>query len=159
MKFPSLTLSALASLIVMSYADQSNYIQQLSTLSQGALDTTRNSSGIVWLNVSNFASEKLPYIQQDLGLYTYDNLDGLKTTASLAAIAASNLKYGDLVYFFTAFATNGYGPYIHVASNEMQQGTPRHRHIAGLNHSRRETHQALRRNIQHTFPPRGVFST
>jgi len=65
---------------------------------------------------------KLPYIQQDLGIYTYDKLDGLKITASLAATAASDLKYGDLVYFFTAFVMNGYGPYVHVSSDEMQQG-------------------------------------
>lgn len=61
----------------MSYAEQSNYIQQLSTLSQRALNTIGNSSDIVWLNVTKFAPETLPYIQQDLGLYTYDNLDGL----------------------------------------------------------------------------------
>ena len=115
-------LGAIATIMGMSWAEQSNYIQQLSTLSEGALDTQGNSSGIVWLNVTNFAPDKLPYIQQDLGIYTYDNLDGLKTTASLAATAASNLKYGDLVYFFTAFAMNGYGPYVHVSSDEMQQG-------------------------------------
>jgi len=122
MQFSSLTLGAITTLVGMSWAGQSKYMQQLSTLSQGALDTQGNSSGIVWLNVTNFAPEKLPYIQQDLGIYTYDNLDGLKTTARLAATAASNLQYGDLVYFFSAFAMNGYGPYVQVSSDEMQQG-------------------------------------
>lgn len=115
-------LGAIAALMGMSWAEQSTYLQQLSTLSEGAVDTQGATQGIVWLNVTNFAPDKLPYIQQDLGLYTYDNLDGLKATASLAATAASNLKYGDLVYFFTAFAMNGYGPYIQAFSNEMQQG-------------------------------------
>jgi hypothetical protein len=122
MQFPTLMLGAIATLMGMSSAEQSTYLQQLSTLSEGAVDTQTATQGIVWLNVTNFAPDKLPYIQQDLGLYTYDNLDGLKATASLAATAASNLKYGDLVYFFTAFAMNGYGPYIQASSNEMQQG-------------------------------------
>lgn len=103
-------------------AEQSSYIQQLSALSEGALVTQADSAGVIWLNVTNFAPEKLPYIQRDVGIYTYDNLHGLKTTANLAATAASDLKYGDLVYFFTAFAMNGYAPHVNLSSEEMQQG-------------------------------------
>jgi len=124
MKFPSLILGAIATFTGISLAEQqaSSYIQQLSLLSEGVMETQGNSSGVVWLNVTDFAPDKLPHIQDDLGIYTYDNLHGLRTTADMAATAASNLKYGDLVYLFTTFAMNGYGPYVRLPSNEMQQG-------------------------------------
>ncbi|KAF2113505.1 hypothetical protein BDV96DRAFT_113146 [Lophiotrema nucula] len=115
-----LGISTMATLIASSTANQSDYIEKLSTLSEGTV-TQGNSSGIVWLNVTGFAPEKLPYIQQDLGIFTYDNLEGLKTTASLAATAASNFHYGDLVYFFNAFAMNAFNPYIDISSEEMEQ--------------------------------------
>lgn len=121
MQFPALMQGAITSLMSLSLAEDlsTGYIQQLSKIFGGVLDAQGNSSGIVWLNATNFAPDKLPYIQQDLGIYTFDNLDGLRMTASLATTAASTLKYGDLVYFFTAFAMNGHGPSIQLSSNKM----------------------------------------
>jgi len=126
---PSLSfmLCAIAALTGASWADQSglNYIQQLNTFSEGSMDTqgsTEANRGVAWLNVTGYAPDKLPYIQKDLGIYTRDNINGLKAAANLAATAASHAKYGDLVYLFNVFAMNGFGPYAQISSNEMQQG-------------------------------------
>lgn len=115
-------MGAMVALAGTTLASQATYLNQMNTLAEGAMDTLQTSAGLVWLNVTGFAPAQLPHIQRDLGIYTYDNVEILKATASLAATAASQSNYGDLVYFFNAFAMNGHAPNVKVVSDEMREG-------------------------------------
>lgn len=124
MQFTTWTLgtSAMAAMMAGSWAEQLNYADSLQALSYGNVAMQGNSSGTVWLNVTGFAADKLPYIQNDLGIMSLDNLEPLQILAGLAKTAASNGQYGDLVYLYTAFAMNGHADNVKVSSDEMQQG-------------------------------------
>jgi hypothetical protein len=111
-----LAMSSLALSATLNYADS------IHALSFGNVKTEGESGGIVWLNVTGFATDKLPHIQQDLGVQTVDNIKALKTIAGLASIAAKQAKWGDLVYLYNVFAMNGHAPYADASSSEMQEG-------------------------------------
>lgn len=105
-----------------AWAQQFDYADSLQALSYGNVAMQGNSSGTVWLNVTGFAADKLPYIQNDLGIMSLDNREPLQILAGLAETAASKGQYGDLVYLYTAFAMNGHGEHVKVSSDEMQHG-------------------------------------
>lgn len=104
-----------------TWAQELNYADSLKALSYGNVDLQGKSSGTVWLNVTGFAVDKLPHIQDNLGIYTLDNLEPLRILAGLAKTAASKGQYGDLVYLFSAFAMNGHGEHVKASSDAMQQ--------------------------------------
>ncbi|KAI9707757.1 MAG: hypothetical protein M1836_000719 [Candelina mexicana] len=124
MQFTTWTLgtSAMAAMMAGAWAQQLDYADSLQALSYGNVDMQGNSSGTVWLNVTGFAADKLPYIQNDLGIMSLDNMEPLQILAGLAETAASKGQYGDLVYLYTAFAMNGHADHVKVSSDEMQQG-------------------------------------
>ena len=112
----------MAAMMAGAWAQQLDYADSLQALSYGNVAMQGNSSGTVWLNVTGFAADKLPYIQNDLGIMSLDNLEPLQILAGLAETAASKGQYGDLVYLYTAFAMNGYADNVKVSSDEVQQG-------------------------------------
>lgn len=112
----------MAAMLAGAWAQQLGYADSLHALSYGNVAMQGNSSGTVWFNVTGFAADKLPYIQNDLGIMSLDNLEPLQILAGLAKTAASKGQYGDLVYLYTAFAMNGYADNVKVSSDEMQQG-------------------------------------
>ncbi|RKK82197.1 hypothetical protein BFJ71_g15343 [Fusarium oxysporum] len=112
----TLAMSRLALAVNLNYADS------IHALSFGNVKTEGEAGGVVWLNVTGFATDKLPHIQQDLGVHTLDNVQPLKTIAGLASVAAKQAKWGDLVYLYNVFAMNGHAPYAHASSSEMQEG-------------------------------------
>ncbi|MCJ1262350.1 hypothetical protein MMC22_002220 [Lobaria immixta] len=124
MQFTTWTLgiSAMAAMMAGGWAQQLNYADSLQALSYGNVALQGNSSGTVWLNVTGFAADKLPYIQNDLGIMSLDNLEPLGILAGLAETAASKGQYGDLVYLYTAFAMNGHADHVKVSSDQMRQG-------------------------------------
>lgn len=124
MQFTTWTLgtSAMAAMMAGAWAQQLAYTDSLHALSYGNVAMQGNSSGAVWLNVTGFAADKLPYIQNDLGIMSLDNLEPLQILAGLAETAASRGQYGDLVYLYTAFALNAHADHVKVSSDEMQHG-------------------------------------
>lgn len=124
MQFTTWTLGtcAMAAVMAGAWAQHLDYADSLHALSYGNVAMQGNSSGTVWLNVTGFAADKLPYIQHDLGIMSLDNLEPLQILAGLAEKAASKGQYGDLVYLYTAFAMNGHADHVKVSSEELQQG-------------------------------------
>lgn len=102
--------------------DSLDYSGSISALSYGNVHMQGNTPGIVWFNVSNFAIDKLPNIQNDLGVYTLDNIHALKTIAGLAAVAAQEQRWGDIVYLYNAFSMNAHIDYTTANSTEMHHG-------------------------------------
>ncbi|KAG5946571.1 hypothetical protein E4U59_003617 [Claviceps monticola] len=80
------------------------------------------SSGEIWFNVTGFATDKLPHVQQDVGIYTLDNLEFLKMVAGLGQSAAQQGKWGDLVYLYNVFSMNGHLDYAKSMSSQMLDG-------------------------------------
>ncbi|KAK2606226.1 hypothetical protein QQS21_003397 [Conoideocrella luteorostrata] len=119
--YPSLYLGilALGSLVI---ADKLDYAESIHALSYGNVETQGNAAGTVWLNISGFAPDKLPHIQHDVGIYSLDNMESLKSIAGLAAVAAKEGKWGDVVYLHNAFTMNGHAGYIKASSSEMRDG-------------------------------------
>ncbi|KAF4460464.1 hypothetical protein FALBO_12755 [Fusarium albosuccineum] len=99
-----------------------NYADSIHALSYGNVETQGESGGIVWLNVTGFAPDKLPHIQRNLGVQTLDNIDALKTIANLASVAARRGKWGDIVYLYNVFAMNAHAPYADTSSSELRDG-------------------------------------
>ena len=124
MQFTTWTIGigAMAAMMAGTWAQHLEYADSLHALSYGNVAMQGNSSGTVWLNVTGFAPDKLPYIQHDLGIISLDNLEPLQILAGLAATAASKGQYGDLVYLYTAFAMNGHADHVKVSSDELKQG-------------------------------------
>lgn len=123
MRFTSslfLALSAIGRLAVAM--DTLDYSGSIHALSYGNVETQGDATGTVWLNVSKFAADKLPNIQNDVGLYTLDNALALKSIAGLAAVAAQQQKWGDIVYLYNAFSMNGHVDYTTANSTEMRHG-------------------------------------
>ncbi|KAF7555894.1 hypothetical protein G7Z17_g1821 [Cylindrodendrum hubeiense] len=106
----------------LSLAANLDYADSIHALSYGNVQTQGESGGIVWFNVTGFAPDKLPHIQQSLGVQTMDNIDALKTIAGLASVAAREGKWGDIVYLYNVFAMNGHAPYADASSSEMRDG-------------------------------------
>lgn len=123
MQFTSWTLGlgAMTAMMAGSWAQELSYADSLKALSYGNVALQGNSSGTVWLNVTGFAVDKLPHIQENLGVYSLDNLEPLRILAGLAKTAASKGQYGDLVYLFSAFAMNAHGDHVKASSDAMQQ--------------------------------------
>lgn len=99
-----------------------DYAGSIHALSYGNVDMQGTSSGEVWFNVTGFAADKLPHIQHDVGMYTMDNLEALKTIAGLGQVAAKQGKWGDIVYLYNTFSMNGHADYAKASSKEMQDG-------------------------------------
>lgn len=124
MQFTAWTLGvgAMAAMMAGAWAQELDYASSLEALSYGNIAMQGNSSGTVWLNVTGFAIDKLPYIQHDLGIESWDNMEPLQILAGLTKIAASKKQYGDIVFLYNAFVMNGHGDHIKVSSEEMHQG-------------------------------------
>lgn len=114
--FTSLLLASSAQCQRLGYEDS------ITALAYGNVAANESTPGEVWLNVTGFAPDKLPHIQDNLGIYTFDNLNPLKTVAGLALEAAKRGQYGDVVFLYNAFAVNAYIDNIKVASDEMKEG-------------------------------------
>ncbi|RMD43621.1 hypothetical protein DV735_g1549, partial [Chaetothyriales sp. CBS 134920] len=61
-----------------------SYVESINSLATGRLVTSDTSSGTVWLNVAGFRPDKLPYIQEDVGINSFDSFHQLTTIAGLA---------------------------------------------------------------------------
>ncbi|KAJ5490257.1 hypothetical protein LT330_007546 [Penicillium expansum] len=112
---------ALAVLATTAQCQQLSYEDSVTALAYGNVATENSSEGTVWLNVTGFAADKLPHIQNDLGIHTLDNLETLTTLAGLTQEAAKQGQWGDIVYLYSAFAMNGHGEYLNASSVEMQE--------------------------------------
>lgn len=114
----------LALFVVGGLATSNNldYAGSIHALTYGNVELQGSSAGAVWFNVTGFAPEKLPHIQQDVGVYTMDNLESLKTIAGLGGVAAKEGRWGDVVYLYNVFAMNGHADYAKATSAEMSKG-------------------------------------
>ncbi|KGO75235.1 hypothetical protein PITC_010880 [Penicillium italicum] len=112
---------ALAVLATTAQCQQLSYEDSVTALTYGNVAADNSSEGTVWLNVTGFAVDKLPHIQNDLGIHTLDNLETLTALAGLTQDASKRGQWGDIVYLYSAFAMNGHGEYLNVSSVEMQE--------------------------------------
>lgn len=112
---------AIAALATTAQCQQLSYEDSITALAYGNVATENSSEGTVWLNVTGFAVDKLPHIQNDLGIHTLDNLETLNAITGLAQDAAKRGQWGDIVYLHSAFAMNGHGEYLNVSTAEMQE--------------------------------------
>lgn len=87
---------------------QLSYEDSVKSLAYGNVAINGSSSGEIWLNVTGFAVDKLPYIQHDMGIHTLDNLEPLNVIAGLTKTAATRGQWGDIVFLYNAFAMNAY---------------------------------------------------
>ncbi|EKV12721.1 hypothetical protein Pdw03_1561 [Penicillium digitatum] len=117
----SISALAIAALATTAQCQQLSYEDSVTALAYGNVATASSSEGTVWLNVTGFAVDQLPHIQNDLGIHSLDNLEMLTTLAGLAQNAASKGQWGDIVYLYSAFAMNGYSDYLNVSTVEMQE--------------------------------------
>ena len=76
----------------------------------------------MWLNVTGFAPDKLPYIQHDVGIWSLDNPVPLEVIAGLTKTAAGMGKWGDLVFLYNVFSMNAFAEYAKISSEQMQMG-------------------------------------
>lgn len=118
----TLGTGAMAAIMAGALAQQLDYADSLQALSYGNVAMQGNSAGTVWLNITGFVADKLPYIQHNVGIFSLDNLEALQILAGLVGQAASKGQYGDLVFLYNAFAMNGHADYVKVSSDEMQEG-------------------------------------
>lgn len=105
-----------------TYAQELSYEDSIHALSYGNVALQGKSSGEIWLNVTGFQPDSLPYIQKDIGLLTLDNLEPLAAIAGLAQEAANKRQWGDLVFLSSAFEMNAFAEYVRASSEEMQEG-------------------------------------
>ncbi|KAJ5186302.1 hypothetical protein N7449_011066 [Penicillium cf. viridicatum] len=118
----SICALAIAALATTAQCQQLSYEDSVTALAYGNVATdTSSAEGTVWLNVTGFAVDKLPHIQEDLGIHTLDNLETLNAIAGLAQDAATKGQWGDIVYLYSAFAMNGHSEYLNVSTVEMQE--------------------------------------
>ncbi|KAG6207248.1 hypothetical protein E4U35_001141 [Claviceps purpurea] len=129
MQLPSnlglLSLWVLGSMAVVdSQGNTLDYTDSIRALSFGNVEMKSSgaSSGEIWFNVTGFAADKLPHVQQDVGIYTMDNLEPLRMVAGLGQAAAQQGKWGDLVYLYNVFSMNGHLDYAKATSSELQDG-------------------------------------
>ncbi|KAI9741575.1 MAG: hypothetical protein M1818_004381 [Claussenomyces sp. TS43310] len=115
-------LGMAAMTVAQTWAQELDYADSINALAYGNVKLQGNSSSEVWLNVTGFAPDKLPYIQDDVGLFTLDNAEPLIVVAGLAKTAASTGKWGDLVFLYNVFVMNGFADYAKVSSEQMQEG-------------------------------------
>ncbi|KAG5986617.1 hypothetical protein E4U54_005343 [Claviceps lovelessii] len=101
-----------------------SYDSSIHELSYGNLNRPSDppSSGEIWFSVKDFPADKVPYIQQDVGIYTLDNLEPLKAIVQLSHKAAEQGKWGDVVFLHNVFSMNGHREYARATSPEMRQG-------------------------------------
>ncbi|KAI5303185.1 hypothetical protein KEM56_007821 [Ascosphaera pollenicola] len=121
--FKGRSIFALATALLATSAQclQASYEEHISALAYGDVTPANASEGIVWLNITGFAPEKLPHVQNDQGIHTLDNFETLKDIAGLAQTAATNGQYGDLIFLHSAFQMNGYHEYLNTSSANMQE--------------------------------------
>ncbi|KZZ93926.1 hypothetical protein AAP_02019 [Ascosphaera apis ARSEF 7405] len=121
--FKNLPIFALATALLATgvQCQQPSYKEHITALASGDVVAATASEGVVWLNITGFAPDKLPHIQDDMGVHTMDNLEPLKNIASLAQTAAKGGQYGDIVFLYSAFAMNAHYEYLNVSSPEMQE--------------------------------------
>ncbi|KAG5961992.1 hypothetical protein E4U58_004024 [Claviceps cyperi] len=110
--------------VIDSQGNTLDYTDSIRALSFGKVElkSFSASSGEIWFNVTGFAPDKLPHVQEDVGIYTIDNLELLRIVAGLGQAAAQQGKWGDLVYLYNVFSMNGYLDYAKTTSSEMQGG-------------------------------------
>jgi hypothetical protein len=106
----------------LSYEDSINALAYGNVALQGNSNEQGSSPGEVWLNVTGFAPDKLPYIQRDVGIWSLDNPVPLEVIAGLAKTAAGMGKWGDLVFLYNVFSMNAFADYAKVSSEQMQYG-------------------------------------
>lgn len=112
---------AIAGLVTSAQCQQLSYEDSITALAYGNVAIDSSSEGEVWLNVTGFAADKLPHIQNDLGIHTLDNLETLTTIAGLTQVAAEQGQWGDIVFLYSAFEMNGHSEYFNASSAEMQE--------------------------------------
>jgi hypothetical protein len=104
-------------------SQQLSYHDSIQALSYGnTAASSVESSGEVWLNITGFAEAELPHIQTAMGIHSLDNARELQVIANLAQSAASEARWGDLVFLYNVFSMNGYPEYTSVSSMQMQAG-------------------------------------
>ncbi|KAG5981018.1 hypothetical protein E4U55_003370 [Claviceps digitariae] len=101
-----------------------DYAESLHALTYGNLarQTVNPSSGEVWFSVKDYTTDKLPHIQKEVGIYTLDNVEALKSIAGLGQQAAEKGQWGDVVFLYNAFSMNGHLDYAQATSPEMREG-------------------------------------
>ncbi|KAG6038228.1 hypothetical protein E4U41_004421 [Claviceps citrina] len=113
-KLGVLGLWAVGSIAAAVQGKTLDYAGSIHALSFGNVDTKGTSSGEVWFNVTGFKPDKLPHIQQDVGIYTMDNLDSLKTIAGWGSRRPSKAN--------GATSMNGHADYAKASSAQMREG-------------------------------------
>lgn len=122
MQFSCILSLALGVVDVTAAAKNLDYAGSIHALSEGNVEMQGNAGGEVWFKVTGFAPDKLPHIQPDVGLYTMDNLESLKTVASLGQVAAKEGRWGDVVYLHNVFSMNAHADYAKASSTQMRDG-------------------------------------
>lgn len=106
-----------------AHSQQLSYNNSIQALAYGNIATSSvESSGNVWLNITGFAENELPHIQEEMGIYCLDNARELQVIANLAQSAARKALWGDLVFLYNVFSMNAYPAYANVTSMQMQAG-------------------------------------
>jgi hypothetical protein len=118
---------ALLMFVALGRANELSYEDSITALASGnvvAQPSFQPSAepGEVWLNVSGFAPEKLPNIQRDVGMASFDNAVPLEIVAGLTKIAAIKSQWGDIVFLYNVFSMNAFPAYVNVSSREMKYG-------------------------------------
>jgi len=127
MQYKAGIFGIVAMLMARGWAAELSYEDSINALAYGNVALQGDSSdsttpGEVWLNVTGFAVNKLPYIQHDLGIMSLDNPVPLEIIADLAKTAAGKGKWGDLVFLYNVFSMNAFEEYAKVTSEQMQYG-------------------------------------
>jgi hypothetical protein len=111
---------------LLGHAAQSkelNYADSIHALAYGNVATSSvDSRGDVWLNITGFAVNELPYIQEAVGITSLDNARELQVIAGLVNTAASQQQWGDVVFLYNVFSMNAHPEFASVASPQMQAG-------------------------------------
>ncbi|KAF4239480.1 hypothetical protein CNMCM8980_001668 [Aspergillus fumigatiaffinis] len=81
-----------------------------------------DSRGDVWLNITGFAVNELPYMQEAVGITSLDNARELQVIAGLVKTAASQQHWGDVVFLYNVFSMNAHPEFASIASPQMQAG-------------------------------------
>jgi hypothetical protein len=100
-----------------------SYKDSIHALANGNVAASHvESCGDVWLNITGFAVNELPHIQESVGITSLDNAHQLQVIAELVQTAVSQEHWGDVVFLYNVFSMNAHPEFASVASPQMQAG-------------------------------------
>ncbi|KAJ5108871.1 hypothetical protein N7456_005546 [Penicillium angulare] len=98
-----------------------SYEDSVAALLWGNVASDMWSEGVAWLNVTGFAPAKLPNVQNNVGLLSLDNWEGLNAIVDLAQVAVNQGLWGDFVLLWSAFLLNGWSESLNVSSVQIKE--------------------------------------